>query len=62
MYFLVTGTWLFHEQLPAGPARLGLRLAAIAVAGIVLVILSRPREDQAEQAVAAAYAADPGRR
>jgi hypothetical protein len=41
VYFLIAGTWLFHEHLPAGPARLGLRLAAIAVAGIVLVTLSR---------------------
>ena len=41
VYFLITGTWLFHEQLPAGPAKLGLRLAAIAVAGVVLITLSR---------------------
>ena len=41
VYFLIAGTWLFHEHLPAGPAKLGLRLAAIAVAGFVLVTLSR---------------------
>ena len=47
VYFLITGTWLFHEQLPAGPAKLGLRLAAIAVAGVVLVTLSRQDPGQA---------------
>jgi hypothetical protein len=60
-YFLITGTWLFHEPLPADPARLGLRLAGIAVAGIVLITLSRPPADQAATP-AAAYAADPGPR
>jgi drug/metabolite transporter (DMT)-like permease len=41
VYFLITGTWLFHEHLPANPARLALRLAAIAVAGLVIIALSR---------------------
>jgi len=41
MYFIIAGTWLFHEHLPASPAELGLRLAAIVVAGFVLVTLSR---------------------
>ena len=41
VYFLITGTWLFHEQLPANPARLALRLAAIAVAGFVVITLAR---------------------
>ena len=45
VYFLITGTWLFHEQLPAGPAKLGLRLAAIAVAAVVLIALSRQAPD-----------------
>jgi drug/metabolite transporter (DMT)-like permease len=40
-YFVIAGTWLFHEQLPASPVRLGLRLAGIAAAGLVLVALSR---------------------
>jgi uncharacterized membrane protein len=53
VYFLVTGTWLFHEQLPADPVRLGLRLAAIVVAGIILLTLSRTAEDQAEAPAAA---------
>jgi drug/metabolite transporter (DMT)-like permease len=41
VYFLITGTWLFHEQLPANPAKLALRLAAIAVAGFVVITLAR---------------------
>jgi Magnesium transporter NIPA len=41
VYFLIAGTWLFHEQLPTNPAKLVLRLAAIAVAGLVIVALSR---------------------
>jgi Magnesium transporter NIPA len=41
VYFLITGTWLFHEQLPADPGKLVLRLAAIAVAGLVIITLSR---------------------
>ena len=41
VYFLITGTWLFHEQLPADPAKLALRLAAIAVAGFVVITLAR---------------------
>jgi hypothetical protein len=41
VYFLIAGTWLFHEQLPTNPAKLVLRLAAIAVAGLVIIALSR---------------------
>jgi drug/metabolite transporter (DMT)-like permease len=41
VYFMIAGTWLFHEHLPASPVKLGLRLAAIAVAGLVLIALSR---------------------
>ncbi len=41
VYFVIAGTWLFHERLPANADQLGLRLAAIAVAGLVLVALSR---------------------
>jgi drug/metabolite transporter (DMT)-like permease len=40
-YFLIAGTWLFHEQLPASPVKLALRLAGIASAALVVVILSR---------------------
>ena len=40
VYFMVAGTWLFHDT--CRPARqLGLRLAAIVVAGLVLITLSR---------------------
>ncbi|MGH3200515.1 MAG: DMT family transporter [Streptosporangiaceae bacterium] len=48
VYFLITGTWLFHEQLPANPAKLALRLAAIAVAGLVVITLSRQAPGSAE--------------
>jgi hypothetical protein len=41
VYFVIAGTWLFHEHLPANPVRLGLRLAGIAAAGLVIVALSR---------------------
>jgi drug/metabolite transporter (DMT)-like permease len=41
IYFIVAGTWLFHERLPADPVRLALRLVGIAVACGVVVLLSR---------------------
>jgi Magnesium transporter NIPA len=47
VYFLIAGTWLFHEHLPADPVKLALRLAAIAVAGLVIITLSRQAPDQA---------------
>ena len=47
-YFLIAGTWLFHEHLPADPAKLVLRLAAIAVAGFVIIALSRQAQDSGE--------------
>ena len=40
VYFMIAGTWLFHEHLPASPGKLGLRLAGIALAVLVLVALS----------------------
>jgi drug/metabolite transporter (DMT)-like permease len=40
-YFIIAGTWLFHEHLPTSPDKLALRLAAIVTAGFVLVALSR---------------------
>jgi drug/metabolite transporter (DMT)-like permease len=46
VYFMIAGTWLFHEHLPTGPAKLGLRLAAIAVAGLVVITLSRQSAGQ----------------
>jgi drug/metabolite transporter (DMT)-like permease len=60
VYFLIAGTWLFHEHLPAGPVRLGLRLAAIAVAGIVLITLSRQDPDPASGAAGTGPATVPG--
>jgi drug/metabolite transporter (DMT)-like permease len=41
IYFLVAGTWLFHERLPADPVQLALRLVGILVACCVVVLLSR---------------------
>jgi drug/metabolite transporter (DMT)-like permease len=41
VYFIVAGTWLFHEQLPSDPVRLALRLGGILVACGVVVLLSR---------------------
>ena len=55
VYFIIAGTWLFHEHLPTSPGRLGLRLAGIALAVLVLVVLGR----QAPEPVPALAAADP---
>jgi hypothetical protein len=52
VYFMIAGTWLFHERLPANADKLGLRLAAIVVAGLVLVTLAR--QDGADPAGTAA--------
>lgn len=47
VYFIVAGTWLFNEHLPADPRRLALRLIAIAVAvAVVIVLARRPAETQ----------------
>lgn len=40
-YFIIAGTWLFHEHLPASPGKLVLRLAGIALAALVVIALSR---------------------
>jgi len=40
MYFIVVGTWLFHERLPSNPVLLLLRLLGIAIACCVVVVLS----------------------
>ena len=55
VYFVIAGTWLFHEHLPAAPDKLALRLAAIAVAGLVLVTLARQDPAGAEPAPAARH-------
>jgi drug/metabolite transporter (DMT)-like permease len=68
VYFVVAGTWLFHEHLPASPARLALRLTGIALAALVLIMLSRqaPERDSARAADSAgtvpSYLADVRRR
>ena len=54
VYFLIAGTWLFHEHLPADPAKLVLRLVAIAVAGLVIITLSRQGSGEAEPSPATA--------
>lgn len=40
MYFMVVGTWLFHERLPSNPLLLALRLLGIIIACCVVVVLS----------------------
>jgi drug/metabolite transporter (DMT)-like permease len=67
-YFIIAGTWLFHEHLPASPGKLTLRLAGIALAALVLVALSRnPRGDVSREPpgsggpAAGAYMTDMGR-
>ncbi len=41
VFFLVAGTWLFGERLPANPAEVALRLGGILAAGIAVTVLSR---------------------
>ena len=53
-YFIIAGTWLFHEHLPASPGRLVLRLAGIALAVLVLVVLGRQAPEPVPVAVTAA--------
>jgi drug/metabolite transporter (DMT)-like permease len=60
VYFMIAGTLLFHEHLPASPGKLGLRLAAIAVAGLVLVTLSRQAPEPASGAARPSPATVPG--
>jgi drug/metabolite transporter (DMT)-like permease len=47
VYFIITGTWLFHERLPASPGQLGLRAAGIALTGLVVISLSRQAPEPA---------------
>jgi drug/metabolite transporter (DMT)-like permease len=60
VYFMIAGTWLFHEHLPTSPAKLGLRLAAIVTAGLVLVTLSRQASDPVAEEAGPEPAAVPG--
>lgn len=48
VYFVVIGSWLFHEHLPTDPARLALRLGGIIAAGSVLILL--PKQSSASTA------------
>lgn len=41
LYFVLVGSWLFHEHLPTDPFRLALRIGGIAAAGSVLLLLPR---------------------
>lgn len=41
VYFIIVGTLLFHEQLPASPVKLALRLASITMTVLVIIALSR---------------------
>jgi uncharacterized membrane protein len=50
VYFIITGTWLFHEHLPSSPGLLALRVAGIALAGAVMVSLSRQAPQRARGA------------
>ena len=52
VYFIIAGTWLFHEHLPASPGKLVLRLAGIALAVLVLVVLGRQVPEQVPAAAA----------
>ena len=60
VYFMIAGTWLFHEHLPTSPAKLSLRLAAIVTAGLVLVTLSRQASDPVADEAGPEPAAVPG--
>jgi drug/metabolite transporter (DMT)-like permease len=53
VYFLIAGSWLFHQSLPASPVKLALRLAGIAAAGVVLIALSRNTSSPASSSPAA---------
>ena len=56
LYFVIAGTWLFREHLPASQDKLILRLAGIAIAGLVLVVLSRRAGATGEPAAPTAIA------
>jgi len=42
-YFVLVGSWLFHEQWPSSPVKLALRVAGLAAAVLVVIVLSRPQ-------------------
>ncbi len=41
IFFMIAGTWLFGERLPADPVEFALRLGGILLAGVAVVVLSR---------------------
>lgn len=41
VYFMVIGTWIFHEKLPSDPGQLALRLGGILITCVGVVQLSR---------------------
>jgi drug/metabolite transporter (DMT)-like permease len=41
IYFIVVGTWIFHERLPSDPGQLALRIGGILITCLVVVQLSR---------------------
>jgi drug/metabolite transporter (DMT)-like permease len=45
IYFIIAGTWLFGERLPANPVELLLRLGGIVLAGAAVVVLARQPAD-----------------
>jgi drug/metabolite transporter (DMT)-like permease len=51
IFFMVAGTWLFGEQLPANPVELALRLGGILLAGAAVVVLSRQPAGPAPEGV-----------
>jgi len=53
VYFIIAGTWLFHEHLPSSPGKLALRLAGIALAALVVVMLTRQAPEQQAPVAAA---------
>jgi len=54
VFFIVAGTWLFDERLPADPVKLTMRVAGIVLAGAVVVVLSRrPPRAESRRIVAA---------
>jgi len=55
VFFIVAGTWLFDERLPADPLKLTLRVAGIVLAGAVVVVLSK-RPTRPESSIVAADA------
>jgi drug/metabolite transporter (DMT)-like permease len=57
VFFIVAGTWLFGERLPADPVMLMLRLAGIVLAGTVVVVLSRRQPVQEAEDLATEGAA-----